>query len=1038
MTTKKHHHSDHSNRKVFGSLVAAAVATAIGAPNVVWAQTSEATLAGYAAPGANITVRSPSTGLTRHAVANSDGHFVVSGLPPGVYTADAGPGTEQSVTLQVASTTNTDLTVAQLEEVKVTGVRVHQQALTSEVGAVVSLHDIDVLPQVTRNFLEFASTVPGVQFNIDSNGNTSLRGGAQLTSNVNVYIDGVSQKDYVNGGITGQSGPGQAGDPGNPFPQLAIDEYKVVTSNYKAEFGEAASAVILAQTKSGTNQFKGEAFGSYYNQNMEADTPAQSAAGGPKTKAPWEEYGFAEGGPIIMDKLHFFVTWEHKSLSEQNVVSPGGSLSEALVAPLLPAGVAAGFGPTTNPFREDLAFGKLDYEITDSDRIELSGKLREEKSLQGAAGQTAASAASNYKNNDNRWDLHWQHAGNDWVNEARVTHQNTTSNTNAAPNPEFSYYYFPVVGSNNNNTNIINEGGPGAGVGFRYGQEGFGFQDDLTFSNLHWLGDHTVKLGTHYQDLTLTSEPGTLSLADAQYFYAVTPAGTAASPYEVQFPVSYNGEGAPAVSTSDKQFGVYIQDDWAVNRNLLLNLGLRWDTEIVPSWEHFVTGSDVIAALNSPWYNSGTQSFVGTQTYAQILNTSIPGSPAININNYISTGSNRKAPTNEYQPRLGFAYDFAADQQNVLFGGYGRSFDHTLYNTLAYETTKVGLYNNPQIYFQSPYAQDSFGTCTSSSSPNSANHCYAWNSSYLTPAGLATLPVNPSSHEVDLINNNIKAPHSDQFSVGFRSRLGEWDTSATLSDIKSFDQIVGHLGLRQQNGAYYDSTGNQWSSGGSLKGFGGLILWDNSGEDTNLQLGLAATKPYTKESGWGVSIAYTYSDAFQNNVAGGNNPYFGAPNNYLFDLPSPKDYALLPSTAVPKHRIVITGSHDIPWGFLVAGKLELATATNIDFIGYCANVGPACNNGIGGGNTPYSVHLPGTLGYKDLDVQLSKNFKIAYGITGGVRLDVLNIFNFSNFDPNSAIITSEQTGTNFDPYYNKTGNITGFPRTVKISADIKW
>src|SRR5205823_14743761 len=116
------------------------------------------------------------------------------------------------------------------------------------------------------------------QFTVADYGNTNLRCGAQPNSSVNVYIDGVSQKDYVNGGISGQSGPGQGGDPGNPFPQLAIEEYKVVTSNYKAEFGEAASAIILAQTRSGTNRFEGEAFSTFTNQSLRAATPAELAA----------------------------------------------------------------------------------------------------------------------------------------------------------------------------------------------------------------------------------------------------------------------------------------------------------------------------------------------------------------------------------------------------------------------------------------------------------------------------------------------------------------------------------------------------------------------------------------------------------------------------------------------------------------------------------------------------------------------------------------------------------------------------------------
>ncbi|HTS52373.1 MAG TPA: TonB-dependent receptor, partial [Burkholderiales bacterium] len=562
--------------------VAAAVAAALMAPSVVMAQTADSTVAGYATPGATVTVHNTATGLTRHGTAGGDGHFVIPGLPPGDYTVDAGPGTEQTVTLQVATTTNLDLKLAQIT-VTGTAIPVHQEVLTSEVGQVVSLHDIDVLPQYTRNFMEFANQVPGMQFQVDSQGNTNLRGGAQLYSNINVYIDGVSQKDYVFGGTTGQEGPGQAGDPGNPFPQLAVQEYKVITSNYKAEYGDAASAIIVAQTKSGTNKFEGESFGTFTNQNLRAKTPSEDASGQPKASAPSWEFGIAEGGPIIQDKMHFFVTFERKTLSEQNVVFPGNGADPAVVDPLLPPSVAAQFGPTTNPFTENLGFGKLDFEPTEADRFELTAKIRDERSLEGAAGQTAASAASHYKNEDNRYMLLWTHGWQSVLNELRVTSQNTTSNTNAQPSPQFQYFYYPTPGNFGINDQLINVNGPGAGVGFRYEQSGTGIQDDITFTN---FTDHTIKLGARFQAIDLVAEAGTVDLNDAVYYEAVSngnwpgvPSGVYANPYEVQFPVTFAGSGAPRVDSKDKQFGLYLQDDWTVNPHLTVNAGIRWDYE---------------------------------------------------------------------------------------------------------------------------------------------------------------------------------------------------------------------------------------------------------------------------------------------------------------------------------------------------------------------------------------------------------------------------------------------------------------------------
>ncbi len=325
------------------SVIATAVAAALAGPTITWAQTNEASLRGRAAPNSEITAKDVATGAVRHTKAGSDGTYALVGLPPGTYRVDAGPGTEAVVTLSVGSTSTLDLLAGaapapegSLAEITVSSKRLYE-VKTSEVGDLVSLHDIATVPQLTRNFLEFADLVPGMSFTVDSSGNTSLRGGAQLDSAINVYLDGVSQKDYVapGGGTVGQSGATSNGDPGNPFPQLAIDQYKVITSNYKAEYGEAASAIIAAQTKSGTNEFKGEGFADFTNQNLRAETPAEIASASvtdPKASSPSYEFGFAEGGPIIQDKLHFFVTWEHKSLSLQNVVFPGGGLSAAAAA----------------------------------------------------------------------------------------------------------------------------------------------------------------------------------------------------------------------------------------------------------------------------------------------------------------------------------------------------------------------------------------------------------------------------------------------------------------------------------------------------------------------------------------------------------------------------------------------------------------------------------------------------------------------------------------------------------------------------------
>jgi outer membrane receptor for ferrienterochelin and colicin len=1013
------------------SLAVIAMATTLATPVAVWAQTSESTLRGTAPAGVTVVAKSVDSGAERKVTAGADGTYVIAGLPSGNYHVTAGDQ-QADVSLSVASVSVYDFGsgkaagAGNATVVTVTGKRQTVETRSSQVNQIVTPHDIEALPQITRNFMEFADTVPGVQFTVASGHNTSLRGGAQLDSSVNVYIDGVDQKDYVGGGsgFAGSAGNQGNGDPGNPFPQLAIGEYKVVTSNYSAEYGDASSAVIIAQTKSGTNQFHGEIFGDYTNSDLRDKTPAEKAAGISKAKEPNEEYGAAFSGPIIKDAMHFFVTWEHKDLSDYGDVYPN-NLTTSQAQALLPSSVGSQFGPTTNPFSENLYFGKIDYEPTDQDRIEASINYRLEHQITGGSGQAAKSTEAPYTNDVKREAISWQHSTDDWVNELRLSYQDTdSSTTTTSAAPQFQYIYFPNPTNNNINDALIDVGGPGSGVGAISSQKGFNLNDDLTFSRVSWHGDHTIKVGVGVAQITLNSQNVSSDLANATYYYAVTPSGVAANPDEVQYPDLTAGFGSANVKTNDKQFSAYIQDNWDVDEHLEINLGLRWDHEEVPAYLKYVTPANVVSAVNGL--------FPGTnRTYASVLDTNEPGAPAININDYLSNGSNRKAPNN-FAPRLGFSYDLYGDGRMVFFGGYARSFNRNQYSTLALETTKIALNGNPQVYFPSAQTQDSFGPCATAADVNPANHCYAWDPKYLTPAGLATLQTDPTSHEVDLLNNNIKTPYSDQFSVGIRNRIGEWNTQATLSYVESFDAIVGHWGARYADGSYYQN-GSQWGAQG-VPGVGSLILWDNAGKDEDTQLSLAGQKPYTKSSGWSATISYTYSDAKQNNAAGGSNPYQVNNNQYLFDYPNPKDYPLLTSSAVPKHRLVATYTRDLPWDIQVAAKLTLATPTSAFGIFGCSNGASVCNPYGGSVEAIESKAPHNTLGYKDIDLQFTKNVRFPYGTDGYVRVDIINLFNWANYDP-AAIQFPSETST---PIYTKGGPIVGDPFTIKLSTGVKF
>lgn len=984
---------------------------ALGAIADASAQSANATLRGQvvsASAGTEVTATNVATGSVRRTQTGADGGYTLVGLEPGTYTVQAN-GSSQTVTLTVASTATLDLggkpaasgPATTLDAVNVTA-PVLQEVRTSEIAKTVSLQQIQTVPQMSRNFLEFADAVPGMIFTRDAQGHTSLRGGAQNSSSTNVYIDGVGQKSYVKeGGVAGQFGSA-----GNPFPQLAIGEYKVITSNYKAEYGQISSAAVTAATKSGTNDFHGEAFYRYTDEDMRARTPAEKQPGKDKTSSAEKEYGFALGGPIIQDKLHFFVTYEAKRFDLPVTIVPDGAATGAV--PSLPADAAAQLGPASQAFKQDLFFGKIDWEPTDADRFELSYQDRDE-TQDGFSGSTAPSNGTTTDNYDKRYALRWNHSAYSWYNEVLLTHED--SYNNPLPRTYGNGYVYTTPNGDQDPT-VIQVGGASPLSAQTKGQKGWGIEDNLTLNSFSWHGDHTVKMGVKYKAVDL--EAADALDINPQYYYTLDNADFPSDiPYKAFFTKPVNGIGSlsPSVKTNAKQIGVYIQDDWQVNDHLMLNIGLRWDYEKNPAYLDFVTPQNVVDALYAQDPNGPNG-----QTYAQTL--ALGG---INVEDYISTGHNRHAFKDAWQPRLGFSYDIDADEMHVIHGGIGRAYDRDLFDYMQLETTKSAL---PQltVNFRDPTS----GQCYRNAAP-----CYDWNPSYLT-GGLAALQalVGSTSNagvEVDMLNNKLKTPYSDQFSIGMSNQIGDWLTDATISRVLSYDGFAFTLGNRYPDGSFWQGNSQPW--GNNMDGFGVLIVGNNGIETRTTQVLLSAQKPYTKESGWASSVAYTWTSARQNRDIN---------EHYSFDAATIGDYPFIKSNAAPRHRLVVTGSYDGFWGITFGGKLTLSTpVSGNDFLCGTATAGnqPGC---IPTGTTPGGngrFLLGGKVwGYRSVDLQATREWAVAGDAKLYARLDILNVFNFENF---STLNYTTRDGK-LIASYNETGEITGLPRQVKVEVGFKF
>ncbi|GHH57868.1 TonB-dependent receptor domain-containing protein [[Pseudomonas] boreopolis] len=999
------------------SLLYCALATGLfAAAPLALAQTSTATLRGQVAAaqsGAEVTVTNVATGSVRRAPVNAGGSYTIVGLPPGTYTVESG-GVSRTVTLSVASTATVNLEAqaqapagdaTTLAAVNVSAPLI-RDVKTSEVGNTVSLHQIQQLPQATRNFLEFADTVPGMVFQIDGNGNTKLRGGASNASAGNLYIDGVGQKSYVrSGGIAGQSDT-----QGNPFPQLAIGEYKVITSNYKAEYGQISGAAITAATKSGTNEFHGEVFYRYTDQDLRDKRPDEEKSG--KIDSQTKEYGFALGGPIIQDRMHFFVAYEGKD----NVV-PKGVQSSPEAAPyigFLPSNLSSQYGAANLPFSEDLYFGKIDFEPTDRDRFELSAQYRDETQVANVGGTSATDHGTDKINKDKRVNLRWQHSADAWYNELIVGTEDSENNpTPMSIGNGITYKYLnyrPAPSTDIDEWTFLETGSAGGLNVQRKKQKGWFLQNDLTFTSFQWHGDHTIKMGVSYKDIKLTSQDA--AALNPQFAYSVDANGIAATPYRVDFVAPFSTPGQKStVESPSKQYGIYIQDDWVVNDKLTLNLGVRWDYEDSPAYTDFVTSQDFVNALYSddpanpghPWADRLLPS-------------------GINVADYISTGHNRKNFKDAWAPRFGFSYDFFGDESAVLHGGAGRSYDRNLFEQLALETSKAAL-SPVAVYFQDPAT----GRCY-----RADRVCVAWDPKYLEGVDqLNTIPGVSKSAELFMFTNKLKTPYSDQYSIGITNQVGEWLTDVTFQRILSYDGFAMSLINRYPDGSYFQNGSAPW--GQPVPGYQNTILGMNGLEQRSSQVLLSAEKPYTKESGWGLTLSYTHTSARQNR---------NIDEPYAFDKPTIHDYPFVKSDAVSAHRFVASGSIDGPWGVTFGAKVVLATPEPINTIacyGHTDPDGATCQQvaAIPPGSGKFL--LGGKIwGYRTVDFQATKEFTVYKDFKMSARINLLNAFNFKNYS--SYVYNGFGSGGTYDPdiTINRTGDIMYVPRTVTFEIGAKF
>ena len=918
--------------------------------------------AGAPMPDANITVRDVETGAQRGTTSRSDGFYVLAGLVPAAYDMTVrriGTAVQtRRVVVQIGATQIQNFSIVnvptQLQGVLVTAAPT-PETHTSEVATNVSEVQIDKLPTASRNFLELAALAPGVTVSEDRINGTNFRtiqAGGQASNAVNLFVDGTSFKnDLTGGGIAGQDA-----SRGNPFPQNAIKEYRVISQNFKAEYQKASSAVITATTKEGTNEWSGSALVGYQNASMVqldsfqkrdknfADSVG-AATGKPSTftKPPYNRTltALSIGGPIIKDKLHIFGSYEGNVQNRSSRVDFSGIPSG--FSALDTANLTQYSGTFGSPFREDLLFAKLNDAINDRSTAELSVSNRHETDVRDFDLQHAYQAAVDYRQNVTVVQLKHNYFTGEWFNEAKVDFSRFQRNpgplTPGTPARDYQYNNADhFIGSNLSTQN--------------YKQNRLGFRNDLTYSGFHGLGDHVIKGGASVDFVgydIYKDNNGTPT-----FYYNATANGQTYN-YATPFQVVY-GRGDPNFNSHNNEVGAYLQDDWSPTQRLTVNAGIRWDYESHMMNYNYVTPQNVVDTLTR--YNSQFP---------------VP----LDLSRYISTGSNRKPFYGAFQPRLGFSYALDKESKTTVFGGYGVYYDRTLFDVAVDETQKI---THP-IY--------TIAFAPAGATPTGGQ--VAFNSSYLAASrsALDALVGSSGKPEAWLIDNNIKVPKTNQFDFGLRQVISDWTVSATYAGQRGVDQLT----LNWANfGVKPDGTCCTSFDAGA-HGFSNFIYSTNEGKTWYDALELQIDRPYRRVSmrsiGWGFGLAYTYANR---SVQGMDNL------GDLFEFPKASAIPKHPSTAGnnalsgdEKHRLVVNGITDLPylWGIQLSGIGTFGGK-------YMQDVGcPSrfCSTTYERGG----FTVPGLFPYQNVNLRVRKDFyTVGTSKAVGLTLDLFNAFNRAN------------------------------------------
>ena len=956
---------------------------------------------GSVIPAATVVVHNSDTGADQSLSTNSAGIYAAQFLQPGHYDVTASKTgftktTRQGLTVEVGRSLTIDfsLTVQSgTDTVTVTGEAPVVDTDKTEVAQEVSESLVRNLPIVGRRWDNFVLLTPGVT---TDGGLVSYRGISGLYNNNSV--DGANNNQAFFSEARGRSTVPYT------YSQDSIEEFQVSASNYSAEFGQAAGGVVNAVTKSGTNQIHGDLFYYLRYPSLNALDPVNKASAiYTQPVHQQQQFGASAGGPAIKDKLFYFFTYDGS-----RKVFPISYISSATFPLTCPAQVTVTLCAAANGYLKslvgayprtgvnDLAFGKIDYQINSRNRV-------------SANFDWADYHAPNAYNSGTTVSNNSVTANAPLITHTRIFVANWDSTVSSTMVNNFRFQW-----GLDNEIAGANDGGPSVTIAsvMAYGlpnalpRPAFPDEHRLQFADTfsQTIGKHQLKYGVdvnviHEVLINLFQGGGIYSYSGAAQTafnnWVIDATGTnigdglTGKHYSSFVQVTDPITGVGKDDFYDNDFAGFLEDSWKLRPNLTLNLGVRYELQHVPQ---------------PPKPNTTTP----LQSY---------------LTSYINTDSNN------FGPRIGIAYE--PIKNTVVRIGYGMFYAKTTNSTYYTLRVENGVYQQTFSCSPTPSAAT---YCPTLSFPNViftppgptpaapfAGALTPQVTTFVPPAasqlsrGLTHDFVNPLVHEGDVAVEE-QLPYNMALSVGWLFSRGlhlpvfSDANLAPATQTHTYDVLNASNALTQTITVPWYTQRITTGTGDVLTGYSIVNSWYNA---------LAITLRRPMSHGFEALINYTWSKSIDDGaVAGANGTFNGTDppldpfnqkqENSLSDLDQRQRFTgSIVYEPQMFHKLTNKVAKNVLDGFMFSTVVTAATAQPVfatisgfpsGGVDYGVTGGEVTNTGGSTGGRPPQVGRNVYFGHglENVDFRIMRQFAIREKIRLQFLAEAFNMFNHTN------------------------------------------